>query len=432
MIYVRHLLLFLMGHQPSEVVAGAVLLGVAGVIATAGASTLVGRRREARTLTVEGLPLTLAFLLFCLADWALLWVLPHLRLSFSSEIVPPLLASVIVRLLVFWGLEGAALLACWRGRRRGVAVQTRSAAVLFLVVNLGFSGVQVDAYVVEPMLVETTELSLAFAGLDPAAPPVRVVHISDPHIERSSFREASVIRKVNALQPDIIVLTGDYLNLSRLSDATSAAHFRQFVAQLKAPYGIYAVRGSVEPTPESMAWLVEGTDVVWLEQEAVTVDVRGQRVTLVGVACSHKLELDAARLAKAMADVDVGKMADVDVGKMADADVGKMADADVGSVPADAFTLLLYHSPDLIREAARHHVDLYLGGHTHGGQLRLPFYGAIVTGSTYGRRYTSGLFEEDGTTMVISRGMGFEGGGMPRARFLCRPEIVSIEIEGSE
>jgi predicted MPP superfamily phosphohydrolase len=313
-----------------------------------------------------------------------------------------------VRLLVFWGLEGAVLLARWRGRRRGVAVQTRSAAVLFLVVNLGFSGVQVDAYVVEPLSVETTELSLAFADLDPAAPPVRVVHISDPHIERSSFREASVVRKVNALQPDIIVLTGDYLNLSRLSDATSAAHFRQFVAQLEAPYGIYAVRGSVEPTLESMAWLVEGTDVVWLEQEAVTVDVRGQRVTLVGVACSHKLELDAARLAKAMAD------------------------ADVGSMPAGAFTLLLYHSPDLIHEAARHHVDLYLGGHTHGGQLRLPFYGAIVTGSAYGRRYASGLFEEDGTTMVISRGMGFEGGGMPRARFLCRPEIVSMELVGLE
>ena len=416
MIYVRHLLLFLMGHQPSEVVAGAVLLGVAGVIATAGASTLVGRRREARTLTVEGLPLTLAFLLFCLADWALLWALPHLRLSFSSEIVPPLLASVTVRLLVFWGLEGAALLARWRGRRRGVAVRTRSAAVLFLVVNLGFSGVQVDAYVVEPLSVETTELSLAFADLDPAAPPVRVVHISDPHIERSSFREASVVRKVNALQPDIIVLTGDYLNLSRLSDATSAAHFRQFVAQLEAPYGIYAVRGSVEPTLESMAWLVEGTDVVWLEQEAVTVDVRGQRVTLVGVACSHRWELDAARLAQAMAD----------------ADVGKMADADVGSVPANAFTLLLYHSPDLIREAARHHVDLYLGGHTHGGQLCLPFYGAIVTSSIYGKRYASGLFEEDGTTMYISRGMGFEGGGMPRARFLCRPEIVSLELVGLE
>jgi predicted MPP superfamily phosphohydrolase len=101
-------------------------------------------------------------------------------------------------------------------------------------------------------------------------------------------------------------------------------------------------------------------------------------------------------------------------------------------VPAGAFTLLAYHSPDLIREATERQVDLYLGGHTHGGQLRLPFYGAIVTCSIYGKQYESGLFVEDGTAMYISRGVGFEGGGMPRARFLCRPEIVSIELSGTE
>jgi predicted MPP superfamily phosphohydrolase len=395
-------MMFLMSRSTVEVMIGTAMLGMVGVVAEAGTSVLMRRRREARALKTEGLPLALTFLLFCLADWALLWMLPHLRLSFSLEIMPPLVTSVFIRLLVFWGLLAVMVLARWREHRRGVTVQPRSVIILFLVTNLGFSAVQVTAYVVEPLRVETTELSLAFDDLNPDAPPVRVVHLSDTHIERSSFREAQIVQKVNALQPDIIVLTGDYLNLSRLSDPTSAAHFRQFVAQLDAPCGIYAVRGSVEPTLESMAWLVEGTDVVWLEQEAVTVDVRGQLVTLVGAACSHRQELDAARLAQAM-----------------------------DGIPADDFTLLLYHSPDLILEAAEQRVDLYLGGHTHGGQLRLPFYGAIVTSSRYGRQYVSGLFEEDGTTMYISRGIGFEGGGMPRARFLCPPEIVSIELQGS-
>jgi predicted MPP superfamily phosphohydrolase len=280
-------------------------------------------------------------------------------------------------------------------------VKPRSAVILFLITNLSFSAVQVAAYVVEPLLVETTELSLTFDDLTPNAPPVRIVHLSDIHVERYSFRELQVSQKVNALQPDIIVLTGDYLNLSRLGDPTSAAHFRRFVTQLEAPYGIYAVRGSVEPTLDSMDWLVEGTDIVWLEQEAVKVDVRGQSVTLVGAACSHQQELDAARLAQAM-----------------------------DGVSKDDFTLLLYHSPDLILEATEHQIDLYLGGHTHGRQLRLPFYGAIVTGSIYGKQYVSGLFENDGTTMYISRGIGFEGGGMPRARFLSRPEIVNIELQG--
>jgi predicted MPP superfamily phosphohydrolase len=391
---------FLTSHSINEIIIGAAMLSVVGVVAGVNASALVRRRWKARGAIAEEVSLSLVFLLFCLSDWALLRVLPHLRLSFSFEIAPPLAASVLVRLLVFGGLIGAALLAHWRGRRRGVKAQPRSAIVLFLVANLGFSAVQMDAYIVEPLLLETTELSLSFDDLDPAAPPVRVVHLSDIHIERNSFREAQVVQKVNALQPDIVVLTGDYLNLSRLSDPTSAAHFRHFVTQLDAAYGIYAVRGSVEPTLESMAWLVEGTDVVWLEQEAVTIDVRGQLVTLVGAACSHHQELDAARLAQAM-----------------------------DGIPADAFTVLLYHSPDLIAEATEHQVDLYLGGHTHGGQLRLPFYGAIVTNSIYGKRYASGLFERDDTAMYISRGIGFEGGGMPRARFLCRPEIVSIELK---
>jgi predicted MPP superfamily phosphohydrolase len=377
------------------------VLLIVGIVAGAGVSAWTRRRREARPLAILGLPASLVFLLFCISDWALLQALPRLRLSFAPEIGLPLLAGVLVRLAMFWGLLGAVLVARWQGPPRSKRAQTRSAAILFLAVNLGFSFVQLDAYVLEPLLVETTELSLAFDDLDAAAPPVRLVHLTDTHIERSSFRETIAIRRVNALRPDIIVLTGDYLNLSYLSDPDSAAHFRRFVGQLEAPYGVYAVRGSVEPTPESMARLVEGTGVVWLEQEVVTVDVRGQLVTLAGVACSHRAKLDAARL-----------------------------DQTMDGIPADAFTVLLYHSPDLILEAAEHQVDLYLGGHTHGGQLRLPFYGAIITASRFGKQYASGLSEEDGTQMYISRGLGFEGGWMPRARFLCRPEIVSIELTG--
>jgi predicted MPP superfamily phosphohydrolase len=345
---------------------------------------------------------SLIFVLSCLSDWLLLSALPHLRLSFSPDFGLPLAASFAVRLLILAGLV-AALLLIRRLRRSGPGqAQGQSAVLLFLAANLGFGLVQVYGYVVEPLLVETTELSLAFDDLDPTAPPVRVIQIADLHVERYSFRENDVIQRVNAFQPDIIVLTGDYLNLSRLNDPTAAEHFRRFASQLEAPYGTYAVRGTVEPTPESMARLVQGTGLVWLEQETVTVNVRGQPVTLAGVACSHEQELDAVRLTETL-----------------------------DGVPASAFTILLYHSPDLIREAAGHQVDLYLAGHTHGGQIRLPFYGPLVTFSRYGRRYASGLFQEGGTTMIVSRGLGFEGMGLPRVRFLCRPEIVSLELAGT-
>ncbi|MFO7696482.1 MAG: metallophosphoesterase [Anaerolineae bacterium] len=383
-----------------------------------------------------GIWLLITTLLFSIADWTLLWALPRLRLSFATgtEIVPPLVASLLVRMLLIWGLAAARLFAQVRWIARDVARDTarksrsvqqqKSSSIphnatlplvlAFLALNLAFSLVQIDAYVLEPQWVQTTELTLSFDRLQLDAPPVRVVHLTDLHVERNSYREAKIIHKVNALQPDLILFTGDYLNLSRLHDPVSAAHWRQFVSQLEAPYGIYAVRGTLEPSLESMAWLVEETGVTWLEQETKSLDIRGQKVTLVGIACSHDLELDAARLDQAL-----------------------------NSAPGaarDTFTLLLYHSPDLIREAAEHEIDLYLSGHTHGGQLRLPLLGPIVTGSVYGRQYVAGLFEmppnaggrgtQHSTWMYNSRGLGLEGSSMPRARFLCPPEIVSIDIQG--
>ena len=396
--YARSLVKLLVWNQLTAIMTSIAALAVIGVIAGTAVPALLRRRRKINLPAMSRLPLGL--LLFCLGDWVLLQTLPRLQLSFSKDISSCLTASFIVRLFLFFGLIAAALPACWLKRRQ--SKRTRGTAALFIAVNLAFSAIQVDAYIVEPLMVETTHITLASADLDPDAPPVRIVHLTDTHIERLSYRERTVIDKVNALQPDIVVFTGDYINTTYFGDATAHEHFREFVAQIEAPYGIYATRGTVEPSPDTMAHLIEGTEIVWLEQEAVTVNVRGQKVMLVGVNCDHN-DGDAVRLDQAMA-----------------------------GIPRDAFTLLLFHSPDLIHEAAAHGVDLYLGGHTHGGQLRLPFYGAIVTMSKYGKQYEAGLFQEGGTTMYISRGIGFEGYSMPRARFLCPPEIVSIELKGTQ
>jgi predicted MPP superfamily phosphohydrolase len=420
--YAARLLLSAIWGHPLRLLASGILLGASGIALGIGTWKLIERRQSGHPMQSTrapgrpGILLPIAAVLFSLADGALLWALPRLRLSFASgaDLWVPLLASVFFRVVLLWGLAAAKLAAqagllvrsrlARTGTHPSAQVQAPSMARLFLAINVAFSVVQIDAYVVEPQLVQTTELSLSFDSLAPDAPPVRVVHLTDVHIERYSYREAAIVRKVNALQPDIVVLTGDYLNLSRLRDPTSAAHVRQFLSQLEAPYGVYAVRGTVEPSLESMAWLVQGTDVTWLEQRVETIDVRDQKVTLVGVACSHDLELDTACLDQALNGLP--------------------------QAAEDTFTLLLYHSPDLILEAADRKIDLYLSGHSHGGQLRLPLLGPIVTGSEYGRKYVAGLFREGDTQMYNSRGLGLEGSAMPRARFLCPPEIVSIELRG--
>jgi predicted MPP superfamily phosphohydrolase len=101
----------------------------------------------------------------------------------------------------------------------------------------------------------------------------------------------------------------------------------------------------------------------------------------------------------------------------------------LGGVPPEAFTLFLYHTPDLILEAAgTGRVDLYCAGHTHGGQVALPVYGALVTLSKFGKKYESGLHREGQTSLYVTRGVGMEGGSAPRVRFFARPEITVIEL----
>jgi predicted MPP superfamily phosphohydrolase len=82
-------------------------------------------------------------------------------------------------------------------------------------------------------------------------------------------------------------------------------------------------------------------------------------------------------------------------------------------------------------EAVELGVDLYLCGHTHGGQIRLPGFGALITSSEFWKRYEMGRYEENGTTLYVSRGLGMEGLGAPRARFLSRPEIIEWRLSGT-
>jgi predicted MPP superfamily phosphohydrolase len=94
----------------------------------------------------------------------------------------------------------------------------------------------------------------------------------------------------------------------------------------------------------------------------------------------------------------------------------------------DRFDVFLFHTPDLVEDVSHCGVDLYLCGHTHGGQLCLPGGIPIVTGSLLGRRFARGRVELGATTIYTARGLGFEGLGAPRARLFCRPEITLWEI----
>jgi predicted MPP superfamily phosphohydrolase len=203
---------------------------------------------------------------------------------------------------------------------------------------------------------------------------------------------------VEELAPDVIVLTGDYLNLSRVYDTHAHAEARRLLARLAeiAPVPIYAVTGSppVDRT-EVIPSIFDGLPITWLQDETDELSVNGHALQVAGLRCTRERRHDGPRLLN-------------------------LLEGDTG----EAFTILLYHSPDLIPQAVEAGVDLYLCGHTHGGQIRLPFFGALITSSDFWKRYEMGRYEEGDTTLYVSRGLGMEGKGAPRARFLAPPEIV--------
>jgi predicted MPP superfamily phosphohydrolase len=201
----------------------------------------------------------------------------------------------------------------------------------------------------------------------------------------------------------VILFSGDFINLSYLQDPRAWEVARGVLRQLEAPLGVFAVSGSpAVDLPDVVAQVLVGLPHVrWLRDEMVTLEHQGQSFDLVGLHCTHQPFVDGPRLLTLL-----------------------------GEDARKNFTILLYHTPDLAPEAADAGIDLQLSGHTHGGQVRLPFYGALYTASLYGKQYEMGRRTEGGLTLYVTRGVGLEGKGAPRVRVLCPPEIVLWEISG--
>ncbi len=332
------------------------------------------------------------FLAFTGGDALMLTMLPRLGYSFGPP-KPPFLAFVLFR--IFLSLSPLPLQPFAR------------AVALALIGHLAFTGNLLHALYREPFRVTLTELVIASPKLQ-GMPPLRLLHLTDLHLERLTRREQQVLRWVEDLDPDLIVFTGDLLNLSYVHDPQAQTQCSRFLEALNAPLGVYLVTGTplVDP-PEVVRRILFGfTHITWLDNQIVRFGQRAHRgpsICLIGLTCTHDPEQDGERLRELMRQI-----------------------------PPDTLTVLLYHSPDLFPQASALGVDLYLCGHTHGGQIRLPLIGALITASIYGKRYEMGLYRKGGTTMYVSRGLGMEGLGMPRMRLMCPPEIVLVHLQGDE
>lgn len=217
---------------------------------------------------------------------------------------------------------------------------------------------------------------------------LRIVHLSDLHVRRWGRIEERVLSEAARLKPDLILLTGDYSafpgtrrDALRLLDALSSIA------------STYCVRGNSEfsrPLHGDSAGSVR-----WLLNDSQRINLRGNDLTVVG------------------------------------ADPGQEGGLRTLALRADpaSFVLALYHYPDLVPELAQLPVDLLLSGHSHGGQVRLPFVGALASASRAGVHYVQGLFLSKDKAAHVSAGVGCESYGLPCMRFLCPPEMTLIVLQ---
>ena len=336
-----------------------------------------------------GIAVGMGFLLFAVVDWIALAALPQRNRSYGP-VGPGLIAFTSIRAVLTIGAAIIPVSSLWTG-------------TLLEIGNLALTGYVLESLWGEPFRLGVTTITLRSPKLR-GAPPLRVLHFSDLHVERLTRREQKLLQLIRELRPDIIVYTGDLLNFSNLDDERARADCRELLSKITAPLGVYAIPGTpLIDTPEVLAEIYAGLDNITLLTDQTSVVEGYPQVELVGLACTHDPMLDAPRLERLIAEISPTK-----------------------------FSLLLYHSPDLMPEASQAGIDLYLCGHTHGGQVRLPLIGALVTSSIYGKRYEMGCYVQNGTTMYVSRGVGMEGKGAPRMRFLCPPEIELFVLRGSD
>jgi predicted MPP superfamily phosphohydrolase len=237
------------------------------------------------------------------------------------------------------------------------------------------------ATVIEPerLVVRSATIPLprwpgAWNGLRIAA--VSDVHAGSPHVGYGKL--ARLTRLTNEQKPDLIVLLGDYVCGRRVQEEgiERPENVAASLSKLRAPLGVVAVLGNHEwwLDGERMRRALEGAGIRVLDNEALRLERDGQPLWLVGIADALTR---IPRVQYALAPIPQGDP-----------------------------IVLMTHNPDLFDHEIPERVSLTLAGHTHGGQVWLPFLGAPVVPSAYGQRFVSGLVVERGHSLFVTPGIG--------------------------
>lgn len=246
------------------------------------------------------------------------------------------------------------------------------------------------AYFIEPFWIRTANYDLNSGGIQE-----KIVFVSDTHF--GSFYGADkmkkVVDKINAQNPDLVILGGDYIDRS----PNYASQFFEIVSKIRAKDGIYYALGNHDMNAHLLSLVksdMAKDGFLSLDNQGFFITKGDRRIRVAGVG-----------------DYNYGTQ-----------DPQKAIGTDIK--PND-YTILVSHNPDYLEEYKDNKANLYLSGHMHGGQIGIGFWYPILP-SNYGLKYLGGLVKNDPRTIIVSKGIGMS---LFPFRFGARPDIVVLNLK---
>jgi predicted MPP superfamily phosphohydrolase len=240
---------------------------------------------------------------------------------------------------------------------------------------------------------EVTRHEVAVRNLPPEFEGYRIAFLTDTHVasfmRRGFYREC--VAQVARFDPDLVLLGGDFVTWERHIPLMAEL----LLPGLAARDGVYAVLGNHDywASADGVITVMTRRDIRFVINRSISI----QR----GEAAIHLLGID--EIYRGTPDVD----------------------AAFAGLPSSAVRLGLSHHPDVIRRLDGRRIDLLVCGHTHGGQIRVPFFGSVVVPSWHEARYAAGFSRRGDVLMYVSRGLG----SVPPLRILCRPEVATFVLK---
>jgi len=260
--------------------------------------------------------------------------------------------------------------------------------ILLILIATIFLYKQNNDIVITRMKITSSKIPEDFSGY-------KILQISDLHSKEFGKNQQSIVKKIIREAPDAIFVTGDSIDSKNYNEDVCIQLFSQIIEV--AP--IYFVTGNHEAWSnrfDEFEKRLKDVGVIVLRNNSQFIKEEDSNILVVGVD-----------------DPDFQGYSSMET------QIDEMLTANDGY-----YTILLSHRPELIKMYSENDIDLVFSGHAHGGQIRLPFIGGIVSPNQgWFPQYTSGIYHEDATSMIVSRGLG---NSIIPQRIFNRPELVVV------